>query len=489
MKGATVTSSEENILAYPGKGSPEYNVLIHEFAHGIHLLGLNTLDPTFDERLQITYEAAMKKGLWQGTYASSNRREYWAESTQTWFHPNSPGSFRSLDPTHHTTRQALKEYDPELATLLTEVYGDREWRYTPIATRTHLLHLQGFDPQNSPTFQGWPELEALHRQMSDPNSDGDGRWVDLKPYDPSELPRLTKLDPINDLTTIIFVNFTETEVLFYEVYSDGIEHYTNRYQPGQVGGGPIRINQVLLVKDAEGKNIAAFQAIEKTGRALIGIASDETNRVAMEDSDGLKADVNGDGIVNIQDLVLVASNLGQTGQNIVDVNGDGLINIQDLVLVAGALGASAAAPALNAQVLSAITAVDVKLWLSQAQSLTLTDTTSQRGVLFLEQLLAALTPKETSLLPNYPNPFNPETWIPYQLAEPADVTLCIYAVDGSLIRALSLGHKPIGIYQTRSRAAYWDGRNELGEPVTSGVYFYTLSTKNFTSTRKMLILK
>ena len=95
-EGATVTSSEENILAYLGKGSPEYSVLIHEFAHGIHLLGLNTLDPTFDERLQIAYEAAMKKGLWQGTYAASNRREYWAEGTHAWLHPNSPGSFSSL---------------------------------------------------------------------------------------------------------------------------------------------------------------------------------------------------------------------------------------------------------------------------------------------------------------------------------------------------------------------------------------------------------
>ena len=283
-EGATVTSSEENILAYPGEASQEYNVLIHEFAHGIHLLGLNTLDPTFDERLRITYEAAMKKGLWQGTYASSNRREYWAESTQAWFHPNSPGSFSSLDSTHHTTRQALKKYDPELATLLAEVYGDREWRYTPVATRIHLPHLQGFDPQNSPTFQGWPELEALHRQLRDPNSDGDGRWVDLKPYNPSELPRLTKSNPISDLTTIIFVNFTETEVLFYEVYSDGIEHYTNRYQPGQVGGGPIRINQVLLVKDADGRNIAAFQAVEKTGRALIGTPPNKTDQTARNES-------------------------------------------------------------------------------------------------------------------------------------------------------------------------------------------------------------
>ena len=107
-----------------------------------------------------------------------------------------------------------------------------------------------------------------------------------------------------------------------------------------------------------------------------------------------------------------------------------------------------------------------------------------RRLLFLK-----LTPMETALLANYPNPFNPETWIPYQLATPADVTLRIYAVDGSLVRTLSLGHKGVGMYQSRNRAAYWDGKNALGEFVASGVYFYTLTAGDFTATRKMLIRK
>ena len=98
-------------------------------------------------------------------------------------------------------------------------------------------------------------------------------------------------------------------------------------------------------------------------------------------------------------------------------------------------------------------------------------------------------PEETSLLPNYPNPFNPETWIPYRLAKPADVTVSIYAADGKLVRTLDLGHQPVGLYESRSRAAYWDGRNALGEPVASGVYFYTLTAGEFTATRKMLIRK
>ena len=105
------------------------------------------------------------------------------------------------------------------------------------------------------------------------------------------------------------------------------------------------------------------------------------------------------------------------------------------------------------------------------------------------QLVVDIIPENTSLLANYPNPFNPETWIPYYLSEPADVTLYIYAANGELVRTLVLGHQPSGIYQRRGRAAYWDGRNELGEPVASGVYFYTLSADGFTATRKMLIMK
>ena len=98
-------------------------------------------------------------------------------------------------------------------------------------------------------------------------------------------------------------------------------------------------------------------------------------------------------------------------------------------------------------------------------------------------------PEQTSLLSNYPNPFNPETWIPYQLAEPADVALTIYDIQGRVVRHLDLGHQRAGIYQNKGRAAYWDGRNAQGEPVASGVYFYTLKAGDFSATRKMLIRK
>lgn len=115
------------------------------------------------------------------------------------------------------------------------------------------------------------------------------------------------------------------------------------------------------------------------------------------------------------------------------------------------------------------------------------------GIAALKRLLAALTfvklPMETALLANYPNPFNPETWIPYQLAIRAEATVTIHAADGKLVRTLALGQLPAGVYQSRSRAAYWDGHNAQGEPVASGVYFYTLTAGDFTATKKMLVRK
>ena len=204
----------------------------------------------------------------------------------------------------------------------------------------------------------------------------------------------------------------------------------------------------------------------------------------------LKEDVTGDSTVNIQDLVLIASNFGKLGESSSDVNGDGIVNIVDMILVAAALGQNAGAPSTWHSVSEiAPTSAEVQQWLQEARQVNLTDPIFQRGILMLEQLLTSLLPKETVLLSNYPNPFNPETWIPYLLAEPADVTVSIYSADGKLIRMLALGNQAAGIYESRNRAAYWDGKNEVGESVASGVYFYTLTAGDFTMTRKMLIRK
>ncbi|MYE88564.1 T9SS type A sorting domain-containing protein, partial [Candidatus Poribacteria bacterium] len=203
----------------------------------------------------------------------------------------------------------------------------------------------------------------------------------------------------------------------------------------------------------------------------------------------LLGDVNHDGVVNAQDLVIVAARFGQRGQNNADVNGDGVINIFDLVTIASMLGNTVAAPSVQQQALAELTAAEVEDWLTQAQQMALTDPVYRRGIAVLEQLLAALTPKETILLPNYPNPFNPETWIPYHLAHAADVEVTIYDTKGVIVRQLDIGHQPAGYYMDRTKTAYWDGCNESGESVASGVYFYQLRAGDYSATRRMITVK
>ncbi len=113
----------------------------------------------------------------------------------------------------------------------------------------------------------------------------------------------------------------------------------------------------------------------------------------------------------------------------------------------------------------------------------------RKAYLSLSLTVGDMRPSDTLLGQNFPNPFNPETWIPYQLEKSADVVLQIYDVSGRAVRTIDLGFKAQGFYMTRSTAAYWDGRNNMGEQVASGVYFYSLQTSDFSATRKMLILK
>ena len=199
-------------------------------------------------------------------------------------------------------------------------------------------------------------------------------------------------------------------------------------------------------------------------------------------------DVNRDGRVSILDLILVAQQLGNrvSAGSAVDINGDGVVSILDLIRVAQGIAGSSAAPPVGTQSVDAVT---IEAWIAQARLEDDGSLAFKQGIENLESLLASLIPEETALLANYPNPFNPETWMPYQLAESAEVTLTIYDMNGQLVRRLALGHQAAGMYRSRSRAVYWDGRNQLGESVASGLYFYTLTAGEFSATRRMLILK
>ena len=261
------------------------------------------------------------------------------------------------------------------------------------------------------------------------------------------------------------------------------------YLDGGVGNGDGTLATVTFkIRAAKASTISVYGHLIGTD-GLRYIPTFESASVV----EPLLGDVNRDGVVNISDLVLVASSFSQEVPeegNPADVNEDNIVNIVDLVKVAGVIGGEAAAPsAWNRDLEGAPTRAEVQQWLSQAQQLDLTDPISQRGIRFLEQLLAALTPKETALLSNYPNPFNPETWIPYHLAHDADVTLTIYNTKGAVVRRFKLGHQPAGFYTARAQAAYWNGRNANGESVASGIYFYQLRAGDYSALRRMVIVK
>lgn len=143
--------AEENLLGYPGDPYEKECILIHEFAHNIHLRGMLNVDPTFDTRLKATYDAAMKAGLWKGKYAATNHCEYFAEGVQSWFDNN---RVNNHDHNHVHLRSQLIEYDPGLAAMCREVFGDTALKYTKPATRL-TDHMTGYNPAQAPTFV-WP---------------------------------------------------------------------------------------------------------------------------------------------------------------------------------------------------------------------------------------------------------------------------------------------------------------------------------------------
>jgi hypothetical protein len=160
---------EENLLGFEGDPYATENILIHEFAHNIHLRGMNNVDATFDSRLEQTYQAAMANGLWLGKYASVNRQEYFAEGVQSWFDDNREDDH---DHNHVNTRLELIEYDPGLAKVCHEVFGDTELKYTKPITRIR-DHLVGYDPMAAPKFSWPPRLsnaqKAIHQSAVDRN--------------------------------------------------------------------------------------------------------------------------------------------------------------------------------------------------------------------------------------------------------------------------------------------------------------------------------
>ncbi len=175
-----------------------------------------------------------------------------------------------------------------------------------------------------------------------------------------------------------------------------------------------------------------------------------------------------------------------------DVNFDGSVDSMDVHLVLDNLDDAAVAEApllFDTVLLKTLDPSALKMYLERLRAESDGSVKYHEAIAFLERMLSEMQPQRTILLANYPNPFNPETWIPYQLANPSNVEVTIYDARGSVVRRLHLGHQRAGYYTSRSRAAYWDGRNTVGERVGSGIYFYQLQADNVSLLRKMVILK
>ena len=214
----------------------------------------------------------------------------------------------------------------------------------------------------------------------------------------------------------------------------------------------------------------------------------------------LPGDVNQDGQVDILDLLIVAVHFGESPPTHprVDTNEDGQVNLEDLVRIieiieANQSGAAPPTPHVISNRPSTLSAADIDLlyvFYQKIEEISEDTTQIERVKRFLSRLLMPVEgPLQTKLYPNYPNPFNPETWIPYQLAMDAKITIRIYNTEGRIVRTIFSGHQVSGYYLTRNRAAYWDGKNELGEQVASGVYIYELATPTFKETKRLVILK
>ena len=405
--------------------------------------------------------------------------------------------------------------------------------------------LDATDPNNLNPIAGDHNAHPVDRgvvpiELETPQELGDNGWT-ADGLDATEIDKRNALMPDSSLEAHI------RYPVAYGVVS--IQSETPQQTRMYIGGAPVKIwlNGTLVYRDADqwsgsdyetavpvtlnaGNNvlfIAAYRPYPWTRPwgAFLGFQDGTGYTIGAPSAGNL--DVNADGQVNVIDLAIVALFYGTqvpAGVSLpADVNADGAVNILDLVAIAEAIDAAGNAGKISIDdvqavleataeqvetipgaparfstpqhaLLSGIAYRNVAAAFEAAKHFATDDIRLEKWMPTLKELLQLLSemreiPETTALLPNYPNPFNPETWIPYHLSKETDVMLTIHDVRGVLVRELALGHQTAGIYENRARAAYWDGRNHQGEPVASGVYFYTLTAGDFTATRKLLIVK
>ncbi len=257
----TTTTSEEDLLAFPGRVNGDESIFVHELAHGIAMRGITAVDHTFEKRLKVAMDQAIARGLWEGTYAATHVDEYWAEGVQAWFNAQHPPDAEHND---IDSREKLKTYDEGLAALLTEFHGDGSWRYTSPAARAGRKHLRGFNPNESPSFDRRAiiaEYEVFRR--------GDGRqWareIPVQDLAGSRSPASThffELLVINDRPEPLTVHWIDTEGAEGDSLGTVLPHMATPFS--RMGAGHI-----FVVRDTARLPIAAFEGPAARGRFRI----------------------------------------------------------------------------------------------------------------------------------------------------------------------------------------------------------------------------
>jgi uncharacterized RmlC-like cupin family protein len=262
-----VSCAEENLLNYPGDPYPAENILIHEFGHVIHERGMNTVDPTFDGRLQSAYAAAKRTGLWKNTYAGTNYHEYWAVGVQAWF---DAGRENDADHNFVNTRAEMKSYDGKLAALLEEVLGDGDWRYMRPANRTPPSpHLAGFDVSKAPHFF-WPERLAKARGLPVENAEtvAAASTASLLTLAPDARPTWRSVGG-GKATKITFQNATASTITLDWIDFQGNAKTYFTLHAGQHAESSTYAGHVWRARDERGTVLRYFIAGEEPGDAII----------------------------------------------------------------------------------------------------------------------------------------------------------------------------------------------------------------------------
>ncbi len=256
-----VSVGEENLLGYKGDPYATESIMIHEFAHAIHLMGINQIDEGFQKQLEGAFARAKLKGLWKGKYAGTNPSEYWAESVQSWFDTNREDDH---DHNHVDTREELIEYDPEIAALVESIFGMGDWRYLKPVSRSEEAHFAGFNPKSAPEFAWPPDLVKAYDELQA------GKGLEAAELQPMKgFNKKAVTEESGPSIRLRFENESDGVVSIHWISFDGLRREYNKLDPGRNHTQQTYSGHHWVVVDELGQDLGWVVAPEKDARVKI----------------------------------------------------------------------------------------------------------------------------------------------------------------------------------------------------------------------------